>query len=225
VSDFEITESSEGEVAVLAPKGSLNTRTSPAFEEKLGAVLDAKSRLIVVDMKGVDYLSSSALRVLLMTTRRLKRVKGKLFLCGLREEVRKVFAISGFDRDFNIQAARGEAIALALAAELPPAPEEKSRKAEKKAPAPPPAAAAPSAPPAVAAPAPPTPVAAAVAPAARVAPEPAASRPPTPAPHPAALLALQLLSENEDRPPWSDWGAATLAAGWRERVLGILSPR
>lgn len=195
MSDFEIAESTEGEVAILAPKGSLNTRTSPTLEQKLGVLLDAKTRLIVVDMKGVDYLSSPALRVLLMTMRRLKRVRGKLFVCGLREEVRKVFAITGFDRDFNIQATRRDAVALA-AAESPAAP-------APVAPAPEPAAAAPPAP--------------------APEPAPAPSRPAQPAPDPRVVLAIELLSRNEDAPPWPAWTGGSASAAWRKRVRQALA--
>jgi anti-sigma B factor antagonist len=213
MSDFEIDESNDGEVAVFGPKGSLNTRTSPILEQRLRALLDAKSRLIVVDMKDVDYLSSSALRVLLMAARRLKRVSGKLFLCGLREEVRKVFAISGFDRDFNIQANRKEAIALGTATALPPLEETKSKTANKTPAA---AAGASDSPSAVPAPK-------AVATAAIPEPAPAPSRPPEAATQPAAILALKLLSKDEDGPPWRNWTGAKASERWRDRVLEALA--
>ena len=217
MSDFEIDESNDGGVAVLGPKGSLNTRTSPTLEQRLGALLNAKSRLIVVDMKDVDYLSSSALRVLLMTTRRLKRVSGRLFLCGLREEVRKVFAISGFDRDFNIQATRKEAIALATATALPPLEETKGKTANKK-----PATAAETPGNASAVPAPKA-VAKQTPSVTIPEPTPAPSRPPEAAPHPAAMLALKLLSKDEDVPPWPKWTGAKAPERWRDRVLDALA--
>jgi len=137
----DIEEVKEGEVTILAPSEGLNTQTCAPFEKKLLAVLDAKARLIVVDMKKVDYLSSAALRVLLMVTRRLVRGGGKLVISGLRDEVRKVFSISGFDRDFAIVGARADAVALAASTPLPPLKEDaKKPKTEQR------AAAAPAAP-------------------------------------------------------------------------------
>ncbi len=150
---MEIAETKDGEVTILAPKGSLNTQTSPKLEQKLLAVLGEKRRLIVIDFKGVDYLSSAALRVLLLITRRLARIHGRLLLCNMSEDLKKVFAISGFDRDFTILGTRGEAVATAAATPPPPPGADADataarRKAEKKAapaepepPAPPPIAA------------------------------------------------------------------------------------
>jgi len=218
VSDFEIHESSDGEVAVLGPRGSLNTQTSPKLEQKLGSMLEAKSRLIVVDMKNVDYVSSSALRVLLMTTRRLKRVNGKLFLCGLREEVRKVFAISGFDRDFNIQATSKEAIALAAATELPPLEETKAKAAAKKPTAALPATASEPVVP------PPAKAAKKQAPPATIPePAPSPSRAPAAAPDPAVMLAMQALSKDETGAPWRNWTDVKAPERWRARVLETLA--
>jgi anti-anti-sigma factor len=118
---LDIIESKEGEVIVLAPKGSLNTQTSPKLEQKLQKLLSDKARLIVIDFKNVDYLSSAALRVLLMITRRLVRAHGRLVLCAMSDDLKKVFSISGFDRDFTILVSRGEAIELAAATPPPPA--------------------------------------------------------------------------------------------------------
>jgi anti-sigma B factor antagonist len=110
--DFE--EAKDGEVAILGPVGSLNTQSSPAFEQKILALLTGGSRRIVVDLRSVDIVTSAALRVLLVAGRRLNSGGiGRVVLCGLNEEVRKVFSISGFDRDFAIVAHRGEAIARA----------------------------------------------------------------------------------------------------------------
>ena len=118
---MEIGESKDGEVFILAPSGSLNTQTSPKLEQKLLKLLEEKARLVVIDFKGVDYLSSAALRVLLMTSRRLVRAQGRLVLCTMGDDLRKVFSISGFDRDFTILQTRGEAVDLAATTPAPPA--------------------------------------------------------------------------------------------------------
>jgi anti-anti-sigma factor len=211
----EIGESKDGEVFILAPSGSLNTQTSPKLEQKLLKLLEEKARLVVIDFKGVDYLSSAALRVLLMTSRRLVRAQGRLVLCTMGDDLRKVFSISGFDRDFTILQTRGEAVALAATTPAPPAKAEtKSAKAPKpaeaspepKVEAPPKAAGSPG-----------WPFAAAPATAAP-APHPAERRPATEAsavPEPAAALAPpvgaaigRVLAHGEStRPAWASWPA------------------
>ncbi|HET7295094.1 MAG TPA: STAS domain-containing protein [Vicinamibacteria bacterium] len=196
---MEIGESRDGEVTILAPKGSLNTQTSPKLEQRLLAALGEKARLIVIDFRGVDYLSSAALRVLLMVTRRLTRVHGRLLLCGMSEDLKKVFAISGFDRDFTILSNRGEAVAVAAATPPPPPKADADataarRKTQKK-----------EAPPAEPEPPPPP------------APAPAA------APPPLAASVARILASGEDSPPWASWPEATGTGAKLERVAALLA--
>jgi len=235
----EIAESKDGEVHVLAPKGSLNTQTSPKLEQKLNALLGAKARLIVIDFKGVDYLSSAALRVLLMVTRRLLRAHGRLVLCAMSDDLKKVFAISGFDRDFSILASRGEAVELAASTPPPPAGADAGAKAGKKpskAEAKRPAAQADAPQPAAApgwpflqAAAPPAPAHAAEAPAAPPPPpleapkaKPAEERTPESAAAHADRVA-RVLAAADGPPPWAAWGASPDAEALAVRVAKLLA--
>jgi len=52
---------------------------------------------MVVDFEDLDYISSAGLRVILKTTKTLKRTEGKIILCSMQDYVREVFEISGFD--------------------------------------------------------------------------------------------------------------------------------
>lgn len=195
---MEIAEAKDGEVTILAPTGSLNTQTSPKLEQKLVAVLADKGRLIVIDFKGVDYLSSAALRVLLLITRRLAKVYGRLLLCAMSDDLKKVFAVSGFDRDFTIVAARGEAVAMAAATPAPPSAAEAAAKGGKAKPT---------------KPAEPVPAVA------EVAPQPGSAA----APHPRAATVARLLASGQDAVPWVSWPDAPGAQAKRDSVVSLLS--
>ncbi len=204
---MEIAESKDGEVTILAPKGSLNTQTSPKLEQKLVAVLGEKRRLIVIDFKGVDYLSSAALRVLLMITRRLARAHGRLVLCAMSEDLKKVFSISGFDRDFTILQGRGEAVALAAETPPPPAGAELETKSAK------PKAAKKEEPPAEA----------------KLAAPPPEEPPPAVAPATShggphlAVTVAHILGTGEDGAPWASWPDAPEAQAKRDAVAALLA--
>jgi anti-anti-sigma factor len=223
----EIAESKDGEVHVLAPKGSLNTQTSPKLEQKLNGLLGAKARLIVIDFKGVDYLSSAALRVLLMITRRLLRAHGRLVLCAMSEDLKKVFSISGFDKDFTILPSRGEAVELAASTPPPPAGAEVEAKGKKAAKAPAKAEPAPAEAPKPAGGAPGWPfLQAAPKAAAPAEPAPAEAPPPPPpaAPEPApASRAATILAAGDDSAPWAAWPASPAAETLAPRVARILA--
>lgn len=120
--ELSLAESRRGDVVVLAIAGSLNTQTSARFEGKLLELLKAGQRLFVIDLTSVDYVASAALRVLLMVAKRLGAGGGQVALAGLNPEVRKVFQISGFDRDFRICPTADEALAQVASAPRAAAP-------------------------------------------------------------------------------------------------------
>lgn len=190
---MELRETTEGDVLVLAPEGNLvDTEDTSAIDTRLAAALKAKVVRVVIDCAGVGLVSSSAIRILLMTMRKLERVQGRLVLCSLSAKVISAFAISGFDKDFTVAGTRDEAFVRVreVVATQQPRKTKRAPVAEASAPpvaAIPPTPAADAAPPVATPPAPPVaepqPVPkVAVQPPAAVAPTPAAAPPAADAP-------------------------------------------
>ena len=61
-------------------------------------------------MDQLEYVSSSALRVFLMTLKTLKKKNGRFVLFGLQPQIREVFDISGFLDLFQIYTHRKEVL-------------------------------------------------------------------------------------------------------------------
>lgn len=99
------------DATVVAFVGSLDTNTAQQAHDALDAVIDEGGRKIVVDFLSVDYISSSGLRILLATAKRLNADGGVLGIFGLNETVNEVFEISGFDTIFNVFGSESDAIA------------------------------------------------------------------------------------------------------------------
>ena len=96
---LSIESGGEG-VVVLA--GRLDAVQSPAAQSFLDKVQGA----VTLDCSKLEYISSAGLAVLLKTHKRLLAAKGKLRLAGVNPHVRDVFRYSGFDKIFEIEAAR-----------------------------------------------------------------------------------------------------------------------
>ncbi len=108
---MEIHEIKDADVVVLAPDSSISdSEEISALEVKLGTALKAGGRLVVFDCAAAGQLTSSALRVLLLASRKLDRTEGRLVLCGMNARLAKAFAISGFDQDVIVVATRDEAL-------------------------------------------------------------------------------------------------------------------
>ncbi len=76
---------------------------------------DGGERRIVLDLGGIEYVSSAGLRVLLLVAKKLRLGDGELGLCALGPAVRQVFELAGFLSIFPIEASRAAAVERALA--------------------------------------------------------------------------------------------------------------
>jgi anti-anti-sigma factor len=94
---------------VVMPAGRLDSTTSRMLETTLLKHLDAGQARLVVDLSGINYISSSGLKVLVSIWRRSQKLDGNLTLSGLSSRVREVFTISGFDTLFTIAPSVDEA--------------------------------------------------------------------------------------------------------------------
>jgi anti-sigma B factor antagonist len=97
--DIDIGQS--GGVTVVAPKGRLDSATSPELEQRLLPLAGASGGA-VVDCAELGYVSSAGLRVLLMAAKSARGAGARIALAALQPNVRQVFDISGFSSLFEI---------------------------------------------------------------------------------------------------------------------------
>ena len=79
---------------VLEVVGRLDTTTAPALDKTITEDISANTNLIL-DLKGLEYISSAGLRVLLSAQKRMQK-KGSMKLKNVCEEVMEVFEMTGF---------------------------------------------------------------------------------------------------------------------------------
>lgn len=88
--------------AIVSVSGRIDAMTSADFENSINSVIAAGESLIILDFKGVDYISSAGLRVILAKAKALKGKGGKLVMSGVKGTVKDVFDISGFGSIFSM---------------------------------------------------------------------------------------------------------------------------
>jgi len=96
---FEIGFNDNGEVAI---SGRLDAAQAARAQEFLDEVGDDRC---VVDMSGLEYISSAGLGVLLRTHKRLMSGEAGLELVNVNKHIADIFRYSGFDKLFVIKAA------------------------------------------------------------------------------------------------------------------------
>jgi anti-sigma B factor antagonist len=109
-----INTESEGNIVILTLNGRLDTMHFPAVDKELTALIENGNKSIVIDCKGLDYISSSGLRVLLKGLKLTEAAKGRLAICNLQATIAQIFKISGFDHLFEIYPGRQEAVSSYL---------------------------------------------------------------------------------------------------------------
>ena len=74
--------------------GRLDTITAPALDKTINEDFgDTKN--LVLDVKGMEYISSAGLRVLLAAQKKMQKI-GSMKVTGVCEEVMEVFEMTGF---------------------------------------------------------------------------------------------------------------------------------
>jgi anti-sigma B factor antagonist len=96
---------------VLSINGRIDTSTAAELEQAINKEIGLGKRQILLDFSRVSYISSSGLRVLLATAKKLKNPGDKFGICSLSPEVLKVLRLAGFTSIFSIYSSEGEALA------------------------------------------------------------------------------------------------------------------
>lgn len=109
---MEITMKRENKGLILSVKGRLDAVTSPEFEATAFSAVEKGDATILIDMSAVDYISSAGLRGILALMKKLKPLNGRLILFAMQDQVKEVFAISGFSSIIEI--VDNEQVALGL---------------------------------------------------------------------------------------------------------------
>jgi anti-anti-sigma factor len=86
----------EKNTKIILIEGKMDAVSAPEFEDKMGEWIEQGETSFVINLGEVNYMSSAGLRSILIVAKRLKEQDGKLIFVNLREEVQKIFRISGF---------------------------------------------------------------------------------------------------------------------------------
>ncbi|GMV96293.1 MAG: STAS domain-containing protein [Phycisphaerae bacterium] len=89
----------------------LDTQVVQQIGEELYDLVDKQARRkLILDFDKVRFLSSSALGVLITLRKKADAIKGKVVLCNMRDELRKVFKITNLDKMFEFYESEEKAL-------------------------------------------------------------------------------------------------------------------
>ena len=108
---MEIPEKTVGNVGIIFLSGRLDAYAANEVEQKLNLLCTVANANVVVNLKSLEYISSSGLRVLLASLKKVRKQNGDIRLACLQPYVREVFDIAGFTQLFKMFDKEEDAIA------------------------------------------------------------------------------------------------------------------
>ena len=80
-------------VFILCPEGPIDGETYQILQKSVDALIKPTPKALIFDMKGVNYISSMGLKVILRTKEAIEQLGGSMLLINLRPQISKVFDI------------------------------------------------------------------------------------------------------------------------------------
>lgn len=96
---MDMTSKRYCDTVILAPRGRIDHSSFEDFKSALDPYLErcaSGQDHVVLDLSGVEYISSVGLRVLMMASKKAKAQNGTMVIAAMQPVVREIFEISHF---------------------------------------------------------------------------------------------------------------------------------
>ena len=109
---MKVRHETHDSAAVFVVEGQVDMHTSPELRSSLRGALGDKPSPLVVDLTSVAFIDSSGLATLIEALQAVGQYGGKMRLCGLTPDVRKLFDLAQLSSIFDLCETRDEALAV-----------------------------------------------------------------------------------------------------------------
>jgi anti-sigma B factor antagonist len=96
--------------SVVGVNGRVDSMSANQLGDALSNVIDDGHVKLVLDLSGVEYMSSAGLREIVTALKKVKRASGDLRLAQPSDRVREVLEMAGLDTIIRIFPTQGDAI-------------------------------------------------------------------------------------------------------------------
>lgn len=107
---ISIKSETNGSVAVVTVSGRIDSETAPTLDAELTKIVAGNSKL-VIDLKGVDYMSSAGIRAVVKASQAAEKSGGAVKLASVPEEINSILYTVGLNQKLSSYATIDEAVA------------------------------------------------------------------------------------------------------------------
>jgi anti-anti-sigma factor len=111
---MELNATRHDNIAVVAPRGRIDHLNAEAFGKALAPYVEQCEHggvRLLLDLSGLEYISSAGLRVLMLASKRVVPAGGRLAVAAPQPLVREILGISRFDLVFPVYPDMAQALA------------------------------------------------------------------------------------------------------------------
>lgn len=110
MSSLQYASTRKGNKILVRVGGSLDIDNAPTLNRKLGEEIEKGAVKIVVNLAGVEYMSSAGLGAIISNNSKAVKAGGEIRLSCMPEKIARVFALLGFITQFKIYETDEEAL-------------------------------------------------------------------------------------------------------------------
>lgn len=97
--NLQVSFSNKGSTLIARLTGELDHHSADYVRQKIDAeIMKSTNRHLVIDFKGVSFMDSSGIGVVLGRHKNISRMKGKTVIVGVSPQIRRVLEVSGIVR-------------------------------------------------------------------------------------------------------------------------------
>ncbi|MCE5204231.1 MAG: STAS domain-containing protein [Coriobacteriales bacterium] len=100
--DLDISVDRDGATCRMQVSGEVDVYTSPMLKARIIDAIEDGCTDLVIDLEGVGFIDSSGLGVLVSGLRRVKERSGSMRLVCTKDNILKIFRITGLDKVFPV---------------------------------------------------------------------------------------------------------------------------
>jgi anti-sigma B factor antagonist len=94
-SHFRVELANKGEAAIISVSGELDLASSPALEEELERASTSEAALVIVDLRGLEFMDSTGLSVLVRAHQRSAEKSQRFGLVNGSQQVQRLLSLTG----------------------------------------------------------------------------------------------------------------------------------
>lgn len=102
-SELSVKEELRSDFVRVTLTGEIDIYTAQALKEKLYGIVEANQLDLRIDCSGLNYIDSTGLGIFVGALKKTKLYEKNIYLDNLKDNIRKLFVITGLDKLFIIE--------------------------------------------------------------------------------------------------------------------------